>query len=386
MKNRLVYINVLGLLVVSLSPFLAFFSGFEVMGVNIFLFAGIILILFGDGLTPRNWVGIFYSVIILVTLMISFNLWSSDFFTTKESANLLLMWFSVVLLTGIWGADFSISHIGLTKILLITGLVSLCLAYSAFRLIFPEAAKTDFINANFAGLCSVLLMMSSYKYVVAGSNNNLTIALTLLLIAGAGAFFSSSRAALFVCSLLAVIFIFPRMLRPQEILGTAGRLFLLALIVGGSMIYWDVEFELYNFSVAQIDHITDRFSRGDGIKNESRLVQIGSFFSLFGRHPEFLLVPIPLEVYFSTATGKGFSDNSFLELAGYTGFLVAFLVFIYLEFKLFSQLSKIDAVILTFLLLSFNILLWLPFVALVRMYIISFSSTLVLPTLRRHGE
>ena len=102
----------------------------------------------------------------------------------------------------------------------------------------------------------------------------------------------------------------------------------------------------------------------------TRVSQIFDFLGLLETNPSFLFFPIPGADFI--ASEKGFGDNSLFELAGYTGFLPSIFIFLLLMRGLFQQMTVLDASVCLIGLLSFNVLLMVPFVALLHMFLLAF--------------
>ncbi len=372
-SDLLCYINIFGLFIIGLSILFAYFSASEVFGVNSFLMTGIILVVVSAFIEKANRAGKIISVFILILMITYYNLFSGDLFETTITKDILLTWISLAFLTGVWKLKPSNVQINAIKFLLILALMVLCLSYFGFRIIFPLASKVDFTGANFIGLCALLLAMVSLKYFDGLSIRSSMIGLFCLLIAIAGAFASSSRMAMILTGLLVVVAVITKLMNPKYFSQLLGASFGVGvLFISSFLIFGGDSGDVFSFIDGQSDHITDRL---DGLNNDNffdfqRVGQIFIIPNLLVENPLFLFFPLHPDDYIGL--GKGFSDNSLLELAGYIGFLPSISFFVVIGKRLFQQMIRLDAFVVLTMLLSFNVLLWVPFVALLHMYLLAF--------------
>ena len=373
-SGLLCYINIFGLFIIGLSTLFAYFSASELFGVNSFLVTGIILVAVSAFIEKANRAGKIISVSILILMVTYYNLFSGDLFETANTKNILLTWISLAFLTGVWKLKLSNVQINAIKFLLILALTVLCLSYFGFRVIFPVATKVDFTNSNFIGLCAVLLAMLSLKYFDDLSIRSSMTGIFCFLIAIAGAFASSSRFAVIVTGLLFVVAAITKLMNPTHFRYMLGASFGVVVLFISSFLIFGSDFgDVFSFIDDQSKHITSRL---DAFNTHSpsdfqRLGQIFSILNLLEENLLFLFFPLHPDDY--TGLGKGFSDNSLFELAGYIGFLPSIFVFVILGKRLFQQMIRLDALVVLTMLLSFNVLLWVPFAALLHMYLLAFS-------------
>jgi hypothetical protein len=365
----LCYGTIIGLFLIGLSTLLAYFFSSEILGINSFLVTGLLLVIIIAFLATGNRIGQLFSLLTLTIMVCLYNLGTGDLFGTSITKDIVLTWISLGFFTGIWALKFSYAQVNVMRFLLVLALVVLCVSYCGFRLIFPEAAKVDFTGSNFIGLCAVLLAMVSLKYFDNKTFNTSVSGTLFLTISLSTAFASSSRMSIFLTVILFLVIMFSTLLRADQIKKTLGAIFLCTLLISSLSLFMN------DFSISfdsQLAHVLDRFGgeTSSNLFEMQRLSQIFSFLNLFVDHPQFFFFPIPMDDYMGD--GKGFSDNSFLEFAGYTGFLLAISIYLILEKRLFEQFTRLDAIVISIMLLFFNVFLWVPYVALVHMYMIAF--------------
>jgi hypothetical protein len=371
-SDLLCFINIFGLFIIGLSTLFAYFAESELFGVNSFLVIGIILVAVSAFIEKANRVGKIISVLIMILIETYYNLFSGDLFETANTKNIILTWISLVFLTGVWKFKLCNVQINAIKSLLILALTVLCLSYFGFRVIFPISTKVDFTNSNFIGLCAVLLAMLSLKYFDELSIRSSMTGIFCFLIAIAGVFASSSRFAIFVIGLLFVVAVI-NLMNPKHFRYTLAASFGVFVLLLSSLLIFGSDFgDVFSFIDDQFKHINNRLDRISfrGLSEDQRLFQV---FTLTNRLEEnFLFLFFPLHPDDYIAAGKGFSDNSLLELAGYIGFLPSIFVFVILGKRLFQQMTHLDALVILAMLLFFNVLLWVPFAALLYMYLLGF--------------
>lgn len=379
-SDLLCYKNILGFFIIGLSSLFAYFSASELFGVNSFLVIGIILVISSAFIEKENRAGKIISVLILILMVAYYNLFSGDLFETAMTKDILLTWLSLGFLSGIWKLKLSYVQIKVIKFLLILALVVLCLSYFGFRIIFPEAVKVDFTNSNFIGLCAVLLAMVSLKYFDDLSTSASMIGLFCLLIAVAGSFASSSRASVIIVGILVLVGVIPKLLNPKYISQMLVASFGIVLLFTSNFLIFDFDYgDIFSFITGQLDHLIIRFNNSvtNDVSDFQRIAQIPSILYLLDENPLFLFFPLSPDSFIGIV--KGFSDNSLFELAGYIGFLPSILVFVILVKRLFQQMIRLDAFIAVSMLLSYNVLLWVPFAALLHMYLLAFPKHRVYP-------
>jgi hypothetical protein len=376
----LCYINILGLFIIGLSTLFAYFSASELFGVNSFLVIGIILVISSAFIEKENRAGKIISVLILILMVAYYNLFSGDLFKTANTKDILLTWLSLGFLTGIWKLKLSNVQIKAIKFLLLLALAVLCLSYFGFRVIFPVATKVDFTGSNFIGLCAVLLAMVSLKYFDDLSTSASMTGFFCLLIAVAGTFASSSRASVIIVGVLVLVAVVPKLLNPKHISQMLVASFGVVLLFTSNFLIFDGDDgDIFSFIDGQLDHLISRLNTLDtnDVSDFQRIGQISSILNLLEENPLFLIFPLSPDSFIGV--GKGFSDNSLFELAGYIGFLPSISVFVILGKRLFQQMIRLDAFIALTMLLSFNVLLWVPFAALLHMYLLAFPMPRVYP-------
>ena len=379
-SDLLCYINIFGLFIIGLSTLFAYFSASEVFGVNSFLVIGIILVISSAFIEKENRAGKIISVLILILTVAYYNLFSGDLFETANTKNILLTWLSLGFFTGIWKLKLSNVQIKAIKFLLLLALAVLCLSYFGFRVIFPVATKVDFTGSNFIGLCAVLLAMVSLKYFDDLSTSASMAGFFCLLIAIAGAFASSSRIAVILTGLLVVVAVITKLMNPKHFRQLLGASFGVVVLFISSFLIFGGDFgDVFSFIDGQLDHLISRKNalNTNDMSDFQRIGQISSILNLLEENPLFLFFPLSPDSFIGV--GKGFSDNSLFELAGYIGFLPSILVFVILGKRLFQQMIRLDAFIALTMLLSFNVLLWVPFAALLHMYLLAFPMPRVHP-------
>jgi len=372
-SDLLCYMNILGFFIIGLSTLFAYFSSSELFGINSFLVIGLILAISSAFMEKANRAGKIISVFILILMGVYYNLFSGDLFETENTKNILLTWISLGFLIGVWKLKFSHVQIKAIKFLLILALTVLCLSYFGFRVIFPVATKVDFTGANFIGLCAVLLAMVSLKYFDDLSISSSMTGVFCLVTAVAGAFASSSRIAVILTGLLVVVAVITKLMNPKHFRQLLGASFGVVVLFISSFLIFGGDFgDVFSFVDGQLDHLIIRLNTLDtnDVSDFQRIGQISSILNLLEGNPRFLFFPLSPDSYIGV--GKGFSDNSLFELAGYIGFLPSISVFVILGKRLFQQMNRLDAFITLVMLLSFNVLLWVPFVALLYIYSLAF--------------
>ena len=372
-SDLLSYINIFGFFIIGLSMFFAYFSASALFGVNSFLVIGFILVSVSSFIEKANRARKVISVLILILIVIYYNLFSGDLFETAITKDILLTWISLAFLTGVWKIKLGNFHIKAIKFLLILALTVLCLSYFGFRVIFPVATKLDFTNSNFIGLCAVLLAMLSLKYFDDLTIRSSMIGIFCFLIAIAGAFASSSRVAMIVTGLLFLAAVITKLMNPKHFRTMLGASFgVVVLFISSFVIFGSGFGDVFIFIGDQSKHIASRLDTfiTHSPSDFQRVGQIFIISNLLEENLLFLFLPLHPDDYIGL--GKGFSDNSLLELAGYIGFLPSIFVFVILGKRLFQQMIRLDALVILTILLTFNVLLWVPFVALLHMYLLSF--------------